>query len=296
LLVTLLEQGALSGDPSPSLHDGGYRLVESFPHLPEGISLGGGSGVATDSRGDVFVFHRGEPPILVFRNDGQFIRSFGDKLFKSAHGLRIDAQDNIWVTDNANHTVTKFSHEGKVLLVLGEKGVAGEDERHFNKPADIAFAADGNVFVADGYGNSRIVKFDKTGKFLLAWGRKGQAPGQFNLPHAVQLDSTGKVYVGDRENNRIQVFQQDGTYIRQVDGMAPYGLFMTPDDLLFVADGRANRIIKLDLRGKLLATLGVKGSRPGDFQLPHGITMDAHGAVYVTEIDGKRVQKFVPVD
>jgi DNA-binding beta-propeller fold protein YncE len=272
-----------------------YRFVENFPQLPAGMKLGAGSGVAVDSKGDVLVFHRGEPPILVFHPDGRFVRSFGDKLFKSAHGLRIDADDNVWVTDNADHLVIKFDHDGKVLLTLGERGVAGEDDKHFNKPADIAFAPNGDVFVADGYGNSRVVKFDKRGKFLMAWGKKGKGKGEFNLPHAVRLDSKGRVYVGDRENNRVQVFEQDGTYVREFGGFAPFGLFITPDDTLFVADGRANRIQRMTLDGKVLATWGATGSRPGDFHLPHGITVaPADGAVYVTEIDGKRVQKFLP--
>jgi DNA-binding beta-propeller fold protein YncE len=271
-----------------------YRFVEGFPQLPVGMKFGAGSGVATDSKGDVLVFHRGEPPILVFHPDGQFVRSFGDKLFKSAHGLRVDSDDNVWVTDNADHVVIKFDREGKVLLTLGERGVPGEDDGHFNKPADVAIAPGGDVFIADGYGNSRVVKFDKNGKFLMAWGKKGRGKGEFNLPHAVRIDSKGRVYVGDRENNRIQVFEQDGTYVREFGGMAPFGLFITPDDTLFVADGRANRIQKMTLDGKVLATWGATGSRPGDFHLPHGITVGSDGAVYVTEIDGKRVQKFVP--
>jgi DNA-binding beta-propeller fold protein YncE len=276
--------------------DGAFKLVDSFPRMPQGMKFGAGSGVATDSRGDIFVFHRGEPPVLVFGPGGDFVRSFGEGLFKSAHGMRIDEKDHVWVTDNAEHTVTKFDHDGNVLRVLGEKGVSGEDEKHFNKPADIAFAKNGDVFVADGYGNSRVVKFDASGKFLMAWGRKGQGKGEFNLPHAVRLDSKGRVYVGDRENNRVQVFEQDGTYLRQIDGMAPFGMFITPDDVMFIADGRANRVLKMTLDGKVLASWGVKGSRPGDFHLPHGVTVGRDGAVYVTEIDGKRVQKFVPAE
>lgn len=269
-----------------------YHLVRDFPELPQGMKFGAGSGVAIDSHGDVLVFHRAEPPILVFHPDGTFVRAFGEGLFKSAHGLRVDSDDNIWVTDNADHTVMKLSHEGKVLMTLGEKGVPGEDDRHFNKPADIAFAPNGDFFVADGYGNSRVVKFDKNGKFLLAWGKKGKGEGEFDLPHAVRLDSKGNVYVADRENRRIQVFDQNGKYIRQFGGLSPYGMFITTEDVLFVTDGRANRVYKMALDGKVLAKWGIDGSKPGDFRLPHGITVAKDGAVYVTEIDGKRVQKF----
>jgi xylan 1,4-beta-xylosidase len=271
-----------------------YRLVEPFPRLPAGIQLAAASGVAIDSHGDVLVFHRAEPPVLVFHPDGQFVRSLGEKLFKSPHGLRVDSGDDIWVTDNADHIVIKFSHDGKVLMTLGERGVASEDATHFNKPADVVVAANGDFFVADGYGNSRVVKFDKDGKYVTAWGKRGTGPGEFNLPHAVRLDSKGKLYVADRENRRIQVFEQDGTFVREFGGFSPYGLFITPDDALFVTDGRANRIYKMTLEGKVLASWGAGGAKPGDFRLPHGITVAGDGAVYVTEIDGKRVQKFEP--
>jgi acetyl esterase/lipase/sugar lactone lactonase YvrE len=271
-----------------------YQLVPDFPRLPAGWTLGAVSGVATDSKGDVLVFHRGEHPILVFDRYGKFLRSFGEGMFSSAHGLRVDAHDNIWVTDNANHTVVKFSHDGKVLMTLGEKNVAGEDAAHFNKPTDIAFAPNGDFYVSDGYGNSRVVKFNKEGKYLLAWGKKGTGSGEFNLPHAIRLDAAGRVYVGDRENDRVQVFDANGKFLRQFGGFAPFGLFITPDQTLFVADGRANQILKMTLDGKILALWGATGAEPGNFQLPHGLTVARDGAVYVTEINGKRVQKFVP--
>jgi DNA-binding beta-propeller fold protein YncE len=271
-----------------------YRLMPGFPQLPPGVRLAGVSGVATDSKGNVFVFHRGETPLLVFEPSGKFIRSFGKGLFKSAHGLRIDKDDNIWTTDNADHVVIKFDHEGKVLMTLGERGVSGEDDRHFNKPADIALGENGTFFIADGYGNSRVVKFDKDGKFLLAWGKKGKGEGEFNLPHAVRIDSKGLVYVGDRENDRVQVFDQNGRFIRQFGGFAPFGLFITPADELFVADGRKDEVHRMTLEGKILETWGRRGPEPGNFFLPHGITVAPDGAVYVTEIDGKRIQKFLP--
>ena len=270
-----------------------YRLDPSFPQLPKDVKLAEVSGVAINSGGDIFIFHRGQQPIIAFDKSGKFLRSFGEGT-KSAHGLRCDSADNIWATDVVNHTVTQFAPDGKVLMMLGEKGVAGEDETHFNKPTDIAFAPDGNFFVSDGYGNSRVVKFDKTGKFLLAWGKKGTGEGEFDTPHAVRLDSKGNLYVGDRENNRIQVFDQNGKFIRTFGGFAPFGLFITPDDTLFVADGRAHHVMKMTLEGKILDTFGKLGPEPGHFFLPHGITVDKDGAVYVTEINGKRVQKFIP--
>jgi DNA-binding beta-propeller fold protein YncE len=270
-----------------------YRVVPDFPQVPPALTLGAVSAVATDSRDNVLVFHRGEPPILIFDRHGKLLRSFGDGLFTSAHGLRIDADDNIWVTDNANHTVIKFSHDGAILLKLGEKNVPGEDAAHFNKPADIALASNGDFYIADGYGNSRVVKFNRAGQFLKTWGKKGTLPGEFNLPHAVRLDAEGRVYVADRENNRIQVFDAEGTFLRQLEGFAPFGLFITPDQTLFVADGRANKVLKMTLDGKVLTSWGATGPQPGNFQLPHGLTVARDGTVYVTEITGKRVQKFI---
>jgi DNA-binding beta-propeller fold protein YncE len=281
--------------PAPAEDSGGYRVVRGFPQLPPGVKLGAVSGVATDAQDNFYLFHRGDParPILVFDKAGKFLRSFGDGLFTAPHGLRIDPQGNVWATDAENHTVVKFSPEGEVLLKLGERDVAGEDQNHFNKPTDVAFAPSGDFYVSDGYGNARVVKFDKSGKFLLAWGKKGTGAGEFNTPHAIRLDSRGNVYVADRENKRIQVFTPEGKFVRQIAaGVAPYGLFITPDDTLLVADGLVHEVLNLDATGKVLARWGGGGREPGKFLLPHGITVGRDGAVYVTEITGARVQKF----
>lgn len=258
------------------------------------MAVGAVAGVATDAQGNVIVAHREEPPIAVFTKDGAFFRAFGAGTFEAVHGTRVDRDGNLWITDMRNHTVVKFSLEGKVLMALGERGVPGNDERHFNRPTDVAVAPNGDFFVSDGYGNSRVVKFDKSGKFLLSWGSKGAREGQFHLPHAVMLDAENQLYVADRENNRIQVFDTEGKFIRQFGGFAPYGIYLAPEKTLFVADGRAHRVLKMSLDGKVLATWGAHGSEPGNFKLPHGITVGADGAVYVAEVDGKRVQKFVP--
>jgi DNA-binding beta-propeller fold protein YncE len=275
---------------------GGYRLVRDFFHPPPGLKLGAVSGVATDAAGDLYVLHRGDPerPLLVFDKSGAFVRSFGAGLFTSTHGLRIDPGGNVWTTDTANHSVLTFSPDGKVLMTLGERGVAGDDERHFNKPTDVAFAKSGDFYVSDGYGNSRVVKFDRSGKFLFAWGKKGSGPGEFDLPHQVRLDSRENVYVADRENKRIQVFTAEGMFIRQLgEGIAPYGLFITREDQIFVADGVKHEVIKLDRDGKALARWGGGGREPGKFLMPHGITVGGDGAVYVAEVTGARLQKFV---
>ncbi|MFT5469572.1 MAG: DNA-binding beta-propeller fold protein YncE [Verrucomicrobiales bacterium] len=267
--------------------------VTNFPVLPDGLQLGGVSGVEIDKEGNVLVFHRGKDPILAFSPEGKFLRSFGNGLYDSTHFLRCDQEGNIWTTDNKNHTVVKLDATGKVLRTFGERDVAGEDADHFNRPADIAFGANGEIFVADGYGNSRIAKFDRSGKFLLAWGKKGKGDGEFDLPHAIQIDSKGLVYVGDRENDRIQVFDQDGNYLRQFGGFAPFGLYIDTDDTIYVADGRANKVLRMTLNGTVLEEWGSHGSEPGNFDMPHGIVVAADGAIYVAEINGKRIQKFV---
>jgi len=271
-----------------------YRPVAGWPRLPEGLKLGPVSGVAADRSDNVFVLHRGPRPVLFFDQGGTFLRSWGDEYLKMPHGLRLDGQGNVWVTDIEYHQVLKFSPDGKLLLTLGEKGKPGDSPERFNKPTDVAVTPGGDFYVSDGYGNSRVVKFSAEGKYLKEWGRKGRGPGEFNLPHAIQVDARGKVYVADRENHRVQLFDGDGKYLGQWDETgAPYGLYLLPDRML-IADGVANWVKVVDLHGKPLGRFGEKGTGPGQFELPHMLCADTRGAVYVTEITGKRVQKFVP--
>jgi DNA-binding beta-propeller fold protein YncE len=289
--VVLSGQGPGRADRPDTVAD--YQPVADWPRLPDTIKFGQVTAVATDSADRVHVFHRGKNPIVVFDAAGKYLRSWGDDLVKNAHGLRIDRDDNVWITDLAHHQVMKFDSGGKLLLTLGKKGKPGETKDQFNKPADVGFGSAGEIYVADGYGNSRVVKFSKEGNYLLEWGKKGKGEGEFNLPHALRIDDRGRVYVGDRENNRIQVFDADGKFLAQwKDTGAPFGLFLTPDKHMLLADGRANRAKVLDLEGKALGHWGEKGARAGQFNFPHGICMDSRGAVYVAEIDGQRVQKF----
>jgi DNA-binding beta-propeller fold protein YncE len=188
----------------------------------------------------------------------------------------------------------KFDPEGKLLLSLGKKGEAGNGPDQFDRPTDVAVAPSGEFYVSDGYGNSRVLKFSKDGKLLKQWGKKGRGEGEFNLPHAICLDAKGRVLVGDRENNRIQVFDADGKFLAQwKEGGAPFGLALA-GNRLFVADGRSHWIKVLDLDGKPLGRWGEKGSGPGQLNLPHMLTVDSRGAVYVAEVTGQRIQKFVP--
>jgi len=294
LLITLAILGSAVALGRPVDKEAVWQVVADWPRLPADIILGQATGVATDAADRVFVFHRGKRPILVLDAAGKYLRSWGDGLVKTAHGLRLDREQNVWITDLGNHTVTKFDPQGNVLLTLGRKGKPGLGRDQFNRPADIAFDAAGAVYVADGYGNSRVVKFSKEGTYLKEWGKKGKGDGEFNLPHAIRIDERERVYVGDRENNRVQIFDKEGAFLQQWrDTGSPYGLFLTNEKHMLLADGRGNVSKMLELDGKTLERWGQKGSGPGQFLLPHGICMDSTDAVYVTEVDGKRVQKFV---
>lgn len=273
----------------PYVLDTGFSL-----QLPEGVELGAVPGVAFDSQGHLILTHRGPRPILVYNSQGKLIHMFGDAELTAVHGTRVDAHDNIWVTDHKNHTVIKYSPAGQVLMLLGQRDVKGEDEAHFNRPTDVAFAPNGDFFVSDGYGNNRVVKFNSQGKFIKAWGVAGSWTGQFNLPHCVLVDAQGLLHVADRENDRIQVFDLEGNFVRLYGGFAPFGIFISPDQTLWVADGRAHMARHLTLDGKPLAQWGSEGSAPGQFDLPHGIAVDSQGRVYVTEITGRRIQRFLP--
>jgi len=239
------------------------------------------------------LFHRGKQPIICLDSDGKFLRSWGDDTIGNAHGMRIDGDDNVWVTDIGSHQVLKFSPEGELLLALGKAGAPGDGIDQFNQPTDVAFGLNAEVYVSDGYGNNRILVFTPNGGFLTQWGEAGEGPGQFNLPHTIVVDRSGHVLVGDRENDRVQVFESGGKFVAEWPGFAPYGLAYDRQGLLFVADGRANKVFQLDDGGKVVGSWGQKGTEPGQFQLPHMLAVDAIGNLYVSEIQGKRFQKLV---
>lgn len=269
-----------------------YKPVPNFPQWPAGMKCGAVSAVAVNKAGEIIVAHRAGPPVSMFSKEGVHVRSFGEKIFTSIHGLRVDKDDHIWATDMTSHIVVKMDMTGSLLMTLGERDVPGEDAGHFNRPTDVAVAPNGDFYVTDGYGNSRVVKFDRDGKFLKAWGRRGAEKGLLRLPHAVVLDDKGQVLVADRENSRIQVFSGDGRFIRLLEGFTPYGLCYASDGKIYVADGRANKVLRMSLTGTVEAAWGAKGDKPGQFNLPHGITVGLDGSVYVAEINGERIQKF----
>src|SRR3984957_12570288 len=209
-----------------------FQRQKDWPDLPVGLKLGNPTGMGIDSAGHLLVFHRASkhwPLIGTFSKDlipdatileldpatGRIIKEWGKNTFIMPHGLTIDNQNNIWVTDVGLQQVLKFDHNGVLLMRVGEAKVAGNDSTHFDQPTDVAIANDGSFYVSDGYGNSRVAKFSPDGHFLFAWGSKGHLPGEFHLPHGIELDSAGNVYVADRENRRIQIFDPNGSFLKE---------------------------------------------------------------------------------
>ena len=221
LVTTQEEQGNAVEDQS-------YKVVHGWPALPDGYALGQVTGVEVDSQNRVWVFHRAERPVLCIDGDsGEIISSFGDDMFENEHGLAVDNADNVWLTDADTHVVEQYSPEGELMMTLGVKGEPGEDEQRFNKPTDVDIAPDGSIYVTDGYGNNRVVKLSSDGKFITAWGSKGTGPGEFDTPHGLTVSGDGRVYVADRGNSRVQVFDPDGTFVAEWKseeiGRAPLG-------------------------------------------------------------------------
>lgn len=236
---------------------------------------------------------------------GALLASFGAGRFRIPHGLTLDGDDNIWVTDVGLHQVFKFSRRAALLLTLGEAGRAGDDRSHFDGPTDVAVAADGAIYVADGYGNARVVKFSPEGAYLMAWGGRGAAPGQFNVPHGIAIDARGQLYVADRGNARIQVFDGGGAFLRQIAGPEigrPWAVDLGPDGPLYALDGGdqdaarpRSGLLALTPEGAVLARWSGYGTEPGSLVWPHDLAVSSGSEVFVGEVlDANRVQKFKP--
>ncbi|HZT30849.1 MAG TPA: peptidyl-alpha-hydroxyglycine alpha-amidating lyase family protein [Bryobacteraceae bacterium] len=275
-----------------------YQVVKDWAQLPAGWNFGECSGVAVDRQDNVWVFNRGPHPVIEFDRNGNMLQSWGEGTVKSSHGIRVDAEGNVWGVDVKGHVILKYSPSGRVLMILGNRqGYPGNNDSKdaFAEPTNIAFAPNGDFFISDGYVNSRVIKFNKDGEYLTHWGRKGTGDGEFNLVHDVVLDKRGHVYVADRTNQRVQIFDGNGKFLgKWTDIGAPWGLDYVPrEDAIYMCDGLNNRVIKLNTDGQVLGVLGSYGKIPGRFDFAHSIAVDSTGAIYVAEIKNWRVQKFV---
>jgi len=298
-----------------------YKLVKNWLQLPAGFKLGNPTGIGIDTNQNIIVFHRAEREwslfgsmpdkliesktvLIINKDNGKLIDSWGANLFIMPHGLTVDNENNIWVTDVGLQQIFKFSHSGKLLMKLGEAKVSGNDSLHFNKPTDIAIANDGSFYVSDGYGNSRIVKFSARGKYLLEWGKNGDKEGEFNIPHGICLDRNDNVYVADRENNRIQEFEPSGKFIKlwtdnTFGSICSVFIDKAKSELLAVDDftflkvkHRGSEVFIFDATGKVQTRFGRSGSYEGAVSWYHDLTVDKDENIYVGDILGNTIQKF----
>jgi hypothetical protein len=292
----------------------GYTVDPAWPKKPADLAWGEMPGVAVDAKDQCWIFTRAKPAIQVFAADGAFVKSL-DIENKRSHHVKFDPEGNFWVADIGFHVVRKYATDGKLLLSLGTPDAPGVDETHFDKPTDMTVTPAGDIFVSDGYGNNRVVHFDKGGKFVKSWGKKGTGPGEFDLPHGIGVDSKGRLYVADRSNGRVQVFEQSGKFVAEWrDVMVPWSIWVTAQDEVWVCGSSptAKRndqgmmgipphdqlFVRFDASGKVLEKvqipLGVEGKcEPGDLCWVHAVAPDSKGNLYAGDIKGKRVQKFV---
>jgi sugar lactone lactonase YvrE len=278
-----------------------YVAVANPLTVPAGINMGAAASVAFDAKGHLIVLSRGAQPLTEFDESGKFIRSFGEGLFTRSHGLRIDKDGNLWATDVGAHVVYKLSPQGQVLLTLGTKGQKGEwnSETHLlNEPNDVAIARNGDVFVVQGHtpgamGDPRVLKFDKNGTFIKSWGGKGKEPGKFEVAHGIALDAKGQLWVTDRENQRIQIFDPDGKFIRELKYAGLPCSLAIGDQYIYMVNGFAGQLLRLDLQGKVLAATGKPGTGVGEFGEAHFIAVSPKGEIYVADSVNAAVQRFV---
>ena len=280
-----------------------YAAVPDPLPIPAGTTMGAPASVAFDARGHLFVLTRGAQPFFEFDQDGRFVRTFGDGLFVRSHGLHIDRDGNLWATDVGAHVVMKLSPQGQVLMTLGTKGQAGEwneaaKSRLLNQPNDVAISANGDIFVVQGHtpgamGDPRVLKFDRNGTFITSWGGKGKEPGRFDVAHGIAIDAKGLLWVTDRENQRIQIFDPDGKFVRELRyAGVPCGLTIGRQDI-FMVNGFAGQVLRLDLDGKVLGATGKPGTGVGEFGEAHFVAVSPKGEIYVADSVNAKVQKFV---
>jgi DNA-binding beta-propeller fold protein YncE len=278
-----------------------YVAVANPMPVPAGTNMGAAASVAFDSKGHLFVLSRGAQPLTEFDADGKFIRSFGEGLFTRSHGLRIDAAGNLWATDVGAHVVYKLNPQGQVLLTLGTKGQKGEwnaATHLLNEPNDLAIGPNGDIFIVQGHtpgamGDPRVLKFDKNGTFIKSWGGKGKEPGKFEVAHGIAMDAKGLLWVADRENQRIQIFDADGKFVRELKYAGLPCSLAIGNQYIYMVNGFAGQLLRLDLQGNVLAATGKPGNGVGEFGEAHFIAVSPRGEIYVADSVNAAVQKFV---
>jgi len=347
LLLFSLASSLFAQSAAPEIK---FRSIPDFLKLPPDLYLGEVAGVAVNSKGHVFVFSRGNSTgpaygasaaqLLEFDADGRYLREIGHNLYawSFAHSVKVDRGDNIWVADKGSDMVIKFDPQGRVVMVFGRKQEASDEgtaplkhpkpplppiDGMFRQVTDIAWDSTGNTYISDGYINSRIAKVDKNGRWLKSWGEPGDQPGQFNVPHSIAVDAENNVYVADRGNRRIQVFDGEGKFLRQITidvpfdpnaraaigntpslpitgsqtmaPGAPWAICITPppNQVLYTSDGYPGRVYKLSLSGKVLGVLGESGKQLKQFGWIHEIACPSENELYVAELLNWRVQKLV---
>ena len=296
-----------------------YEVDPAWPDKPDDYVWEAMPGIAVDGNDQVWTFTRSSPPVQLYKTDGSFVRAWGDDSIGTAHHIKIDRDGNVWVADIGLHIIRQFTPEGRILRTLGTPGIAGADETHLNKPTDMAIAPNGDVFVSDGYGNNRIVHFAADGSFVREWGTLGVGPADLSLPHAIEIDSKGRIYVADRNNVRIQIYDQGGKLLDSWKNViVPWGFCMTAEDELWVCGSspmgweehpdypgaplscppKDQIVMKFNTAGRALQLWSMpKGTdgaeQPGDLNWVHAVAVDSAGNLYLGDIIGKRAQKFV---
>jgi len=313
--------------PRVSLAEG-YEPDTSWPHQHQNqTEWGAMAGVAVDPEGNVWTFNRGRNPVQVFAPDGSLVRTW-DPITKDGverieflepHQIRVDREGNVWLVDSGLHIVRQFNPEGKLLRTFGIPGESGTDASHFDKPTDVAIAPDGAIFVSDGYGNNRIVHFNAAGSFVKAWGSLGAMPGEFSLPHSIAIDSQERLYVADRNNARIQVFDRSGKFLAQWRNLiTPWHLVITDADEIYACGSSPMRwprqmlgtfripglVLGIPPKDQLVMVFSPEGQvrrlwtfpmgkRAGEIEWAHGMAVDRTGNLYLGDILGRRAQRFV---
>ena len=303
----------------------GYVVDPQWPLAKPVIPWGPMAGATVDAHGNIWTLNRGQHPVQVFSPEGRLLQLWPNTHINAGHQIRIDPDGNVWVPDYRLHVVRKLDRSGELLMTIGIPNWPGTDDRpapddqssgpRLNMPTDVAFAPNGDVFIADGYRNNRIVHCDANGKFIKAWGKMGVGPGEFSLPHSIVIDSKGLLYVADRNNNRIQVFDQSGSFIRAWTGMmVPWTIWITKKDELFVIGSSPSRwqagaiMVGIPPKDQIVMRLttdfqvlswwtfpfqpDVKQMKPGDLNWVHAVAVDDEGNLYLGDVQGSRIQKF----